>query len=83
MAEPPIPHVRYWTKRPLNVTPQEPAAKEAPPLRARGAAASSTSFEAEAWWSQVHFSGASEESTAFWNDPDAAVQIAIDMPTSQ
>ena len=31
----------------------------------------------------MHFSGASEESTAFWNDPDAAMEIAIDMPTSQ
>ena len=83
MAEPATPRVRHWTKRPLATAAADSTSGEAPPVGAKGAASSSSGFEAETWWSQVHFSDASEESTAFWNDPDAAMEIAIDMPTSQ
>eukprot|EP00435_Cladocopium_sp_Y103_P070080 s590_g34.t1 len=40
-------------------------------------------FQTDMWWEHVHFCDVCEESKEYWSNGEAAVEIAIDMPTTR
>ena len=74
------PHNRHRQKRPV-----EPPGDKGEDKRGRGqqlGSSSSTGLEAEAWWTSIDFPEPEAEAIAYWEDAEAAIEVAIDMPTT-
>ena len=82
MVPVPTPRVRHWHKRPLDPADSSDMETGEPAPRQRGQPSTGTGFEAEAWWSNLSFRDPTEEATVYWSNHEAAVEVAIDMPTS-
>ena len=74
------PKTRHRHKRPVEGLEEQGQEK-----RGRGAeqSSSSTGLEAEVWWSTVSFQDPEAEALAYWEDREAAIEVAIDMPTTK
>ena len=82
MVPVPTPRVRHWHKRPLDPAESGDMETQGSMTRSRGEPATGSGFETEAWWSNLSFRDPTEEATAYWSNHEAAVEVAIDMPTS-
>eukprot|EP00434_Breviolum_minutum_P007591 symbB.v1.2.006699.t1/scaffold404.1/size210989/5 len=48
-----------------------------------GSSYSGHGLEAEAWWTSIDFPEPEAEAIAYWEDAEAAIEVAIDMPTTK
>ena len=87
----PIPVTRHRTKRPVETTKQhededmDEKLDHGPNKQKRESGRNETdnTWETDMWWNQVTFCDVEEESHSFWSSKQAAIEVAIDMPTTQ
>ena len=85
----PGPRHRHTAKRPLSPsrgdmdTRQERGNRRSQGSQQQDLLEEDDDLCAEAWWSQVEFPEAQDEAMNYWCDETAAVEIAVEMPTSR
>lgn len=74
------PQVRHRWKRPVDSANPEQQLRSRPPPAARHHM--DEDLRAEAWWSQVEFQEPEQEAQEKWESSDMAIEVAIDMPST-
>ena len=74
------PQVRHRWKRPVDTENPEQQLRSRPPPAARNHM--DEDLQAEAWWSHVEFQEPEQEAQEKWENPDMAIEVAIDMPST-
>ena len=86
----PEPHTRHRHKRPVEPRPatgtemdEDEDEKHQKKSRETPKTICDDDLFGEVWWSDADFSRVGEENKVYWSNPEAAVEVAIDVPTTK